>query len=96
MLTNGPIGREALVKANETLKEYRSGKQQLEKRIRESEQWWKMRHWETEEGAQAGNPYDRKPKSAWLFNVVAGKHADAIEAYPEPMKIGRASCRERV
>lgn len=89
MLTNGPIGREALVKANETLKEYRDGKQQLEKRIRESEQWWKMRHWETEEGAQAGNPYDRKPKSAWLFNVVAGKHADAIEAYPEPMILPR-------
>ena len=33
---------------------------------------------------QKGNPMDDKWASAWLFNVIMGKHADAIAAYPAP------------
>ena len=92
----GPVGKEMLVKANELLREYKTGKDMLEKRVKESEQWWKMRHWEEAErqGEPTGNPYDRRPKSAWLFNVIAGKHADAIEAYPEPLILPREQADE--
>ena len=62
----GPVGKEMLIKANELLREYKTGKDMLEKRVREAEQWWKMRHWEEAErqGEPTGNPYDRRPKSA--------------------------------
>lgn len=84
------IGREALIKANETLREYKEGKANLEKRITESEKWFRMRHWELMEAkGQSGNPYDNRPASAWLFNVLMGKQADAIEAYPEPRILPR-------
>ena len=32
----------------------------------------------------SGNPYDPQWRSAWLFNVIMGKHADAVAAFPEP------------
>lgn len=82
----GVIGREALSKANQILKEYHAGKKNLDARIRASESWWKLRHWEEQEdaGAPVGNPDDERPRSAYLFNVIMGKHADAVEAYPAP------------
>ena len=40
-----------------------------------------MRSWQR---IQKGNPEDDKWTSAWLFNVIMGKHADAIAAYPAP------------
>ena len=53
-----------------------------EQRIIASETWWKKRHWEYMQGV--GNPNDHQSASAWLFNCIMSKHADAIEAYPEP------------
>ena len=75
------IDGDAVIHANETLQKYKAGKANLEKRIVSSENWWKMRNWREIDG---GNPDDKKPVTAWLFNVIMGKHADAIEAYPEP------------
>ena len=40
-----------------------------------------MRSWQR---IQKGNQEDDKWTSAWLFNVIMGKHADAIAAYPAP------------
>lgn len=76
------IGEEALVKANEILNRYRSGKARFDRRVVECEQWWKLRHWQYMKGK--GNPEDDKPVSAWLFNCIMSKHADGIEAFPEP------------
>lgn len=75
------IDGDAVIRANEILQKYKAGKANLEKRIVSSENWWKMRNWREIDG---GNPDDKKPVTAWLFNVIMGKHADAIEAYPEP------------
>ena len=77
----GPVGEEQIAKANEILNRYRSGKRRLEQRVIECEQWWKLRHWEY---MHDGNPNDDQPASAWLFNCLMNKHADGIEAYPEP------------
>lgn len=79
------IGDAALIKATETLRRYKAGKRSQEQRVIENERWWKLRHWEVmeEAGRPSGNENDARPVSAWLFNVLMGKQADAIEAYPE-------------
>ena len=76
-----PIGEEQARKAMDTLQKYRQGKSALEARVIASEDWWRMRSWQR---IQKGNPEDDKWTSAWLFNVIMGKHADAIAAYPAP------------
>ena len=75
------IGEEQARKAMDTLLKYRQGKSALEARVIASEDWWRMRSWQR---IQKGNPEDDKWTSAWLFNVIMGKHADAIAAYPAP------------
>ena len=77
-----PIGKEQILEAQLILNKYRAGKARFDRRIVECEQWWKLRHWDYM--TDAGNPEDDKTKSAWLFNCVMSKHADAIEGYPEP------------
>lgn len=75
------IGEEQARKAMHTLLEYKKGKSALEARVIASEDWWRMRSWQR---IQKGNPEDDKWTSAWLFNVIMGKHADAVAAYPAP------------
>lgn len=77
-----PVGKEQLAEAMQILQRYRAGKARFDRRIIECEQWWKLRHWDYM--TDKGNPDDDKTKSAWLFNCIMSKHADAIEGYPEP------------
>ena len=77
-----PIGPEELRQAEETLRAYRRGKANLERRIVENEQWWKLRHW-SQMRPRHGAPGDPQPASGWLVNVCLSKHADAMDAYPE-------------
>ena len=76
------IGETQIRKAWETLLRYQGNKKQLEQKIISNEQWWKLRHWETEE--------EKVSPSAWLWNVIVSKHADAMDAYPEPNMLPRA------
>lgn len=82
------IGREEIEKAIQLLTKYKQGKQSLEKRIVEDELWWELRHWEAIRGSKAkdGTP---EPASAWLFNAIVNKHADAMDNYPEPVVLPR-------
>lgn len=81
LTTRKSIGEEQARKAMDTLRKYRQGKSALEARVIASEDWWRMRNWQR---IQKGNQEDDKWTSAWLFNVIMGKHADAIAAYPAP------------
>lgn len=82
-----PIDKKAIEKATQTLKKYKDGKKALEERIVEEEQWWKLRHWDV---INKGDSTDRpQPASAWLFNSIAGKHADMMDNYPEPNVLPR-------
>ena len=74
------IGREQVQKAYQTLLKYKEGKANLEKRIVENEQWYKLRHWE----CMRKNESEVQPASAWLFNSIANKHADAMDNFPSP------------
>lgn len=83
-----PIGREQIRSALDTLRRYKAGKANLERRIIENEEFWKLRHWDhiPEQGTTG-----LKTKSAWLVNVLLSKHADAMDAYPEPACLPRAA-----
>ena len=80
------IGEEDIAYAAKTLAEYKNGKTHLEKRIVADELWWKLRHWEA-----IGKKGDDRPQptSAWLFNAILNKHADAMDNYPEPVVLPR-------
>ena len=86
------IGTKKIHEAQEILNRYKQGKANLEKRIISNEQWWKMRHWgELSDSASAveADPLRPRPVSAWLFNSLANKHADAMDNYPEPTILPR-------
>ena len=80
-----PIGSEQLKEFTAILQKYKSGKVQTESRIIASENWWKLRN-TTEEERTTKISKDKgfTSKSGWLHNVIVSKHADAMEAYPEP------------
>jgi hypothetical protein len=75
-----PIKKEQVQKATQTLNKYKEGKANLEQKIVDNEQWYKLRHWECMRDKQA----DVQPTSAWLFNSIANKHADAMDNFPSP------------
>lgn len=78
-----PIGKEQIRKAQQILDEYKRDKANLEQRIVENEQWYRLRHWECMRVSKYGKD-DVKPTSAWLFNCLANKHADAMDNFPSP------------
>lgn len=80
-----PIGAEQLNELTEILRKYKSGKTLTEKRIVASENWWKLRNTiEEQKNTNIGKDEGFKSVSGWLHNVIVSKHADAMEAYPEP------------
>ena len=84
------IGAEQVRQAAEVLRKYRLGKQSLDRRIIDNEQFWKLRHWEQmEKSGEGGNPQDVRPASGWLVNCILSKHADAMDSYPEPTVLPR-------
>ncbi len=73
--------------AAQTLRRYKAGKAHLEQRIVRNQQWYKMRHWgQAELPVRAGG---EQPASAWLFNSLLNKHADAMDNYPAPAILPR-------
>ena len=75
------IDKKQIQEAQLTLQKYKEGKANLEQRIVENEQWYKMRHWECMRKS-AKNMVE--PSSGWLFNAIANKHADAMDNFPSP------------
>jgi hypothetical protein len=75
------IGKDAIKKAQELLTKYKDGKTNLEARVVEDEQWWKLNHWDV---LRKNSNNTLQPTSAWLFNCIANKHADAMDNFPAP------------
>lgn len=74
------IGKAQVQEAYQTLLKYKQGKANLETKIVDNEQWYKLRHWE----CMRDKKNDVQPTSAWLFNCIANKHADAMDNFPSP------------
>ena len=87
------IGEKEVSKAIDILTKYKQGKAMLETRVVEDELWWELRHWEVmrKDRAKSGKDTDVRPEptSAWLFNSILNKHADAMDNYPEPVVLPR-------
>ena len=79
------IGVKQIQKAALTLNKYKEGKANLEQKIVDNEQWYKLRHWE----CMRDKKEDFQPTSAWLFNSIANKHADAMDNFPSPNVLPR-------
>lgn len=82
------IGTKEIQKAGEILRKYKEGKANLENRIIENEEYWKLNHWNQIQPKHM-NKNDPRPTSAWLFNSINNKHADAMDNYPEPNVLPR-------
>ena len=80
------IGKEQVQAAQQTLQKYKEGKANLERRIVENEQWFKLRHWECMRKEKTNQV---EPSSGWLFNAIANKHADAMDNFPSPNVLPR-------
>ena len=74
------IDKNKVREAYQVLLKYKQGKKNLEQRIIDNEQWYKLRHWE----CMRDKKKDIQPTSAWLFNCIANKHADAMDNFPSP------------
>jgi hypothetical protein len=82
------IGDADIAKATEILARYKRGKAKLEARIKNDELWWELRHWEAI-GKDGDVPNTPRPTSAWLFNAIINKHADAMDNYPVAVVLPR-------
>ena len=72
------IGKEQVQAAYQTLLRYKEGKANLERKIVENEQWFKIRHWE----CMRDKAHQIQPSSGWLFNVIASRHAEMMDSFP--------------
>ena len=79
-----PVGKEQLRQFMKHLQHYKAGKAGTERRILSSENWWKLRNTAEEHREGATREEGFASRSGWLHNVIVSKHADAVEAYPEP------------
>ena len=67
-------------KASAILDEYRKGKQVLEQKTIENEDFWKQRQYEC---YTRPNNEQYIPASAWLWNCIVNKHSQLVAAYPK-------------
>jgi len=79
------IGQDQIANANRILRKYKEGKANLERKIIDNEQWFKLRHWE----CMRSNNEEVRPVSAWLLNCILNKHAEAMDSYPTPSILPR-------
>lgn len=86
------INEEDVAHGIELLTKYKQGKSNFEQRVIADEQWYKLRHWETLR--KKDNQPQPEPASAWLFNAILNKHADAMDNYPEPVVLPREQSDE--
>lgn len=81
---------ERLNQATQTLLRYQSAKSSVNQRVIRSQQWWKLKNWQQireDRGVRASTTHPSN--TGWLWNCIVGKHADAIDSYPEPVILPR-------
>ena len=78
-----PVDEKRLREFTGILQRYKAGKASIERRTVASENWWKLRN-SAEERKNTQGQEGFQAASGWLHNVIVSKHADAMDAYPEP------------
>lgn len=85
---SGGITKDIIRKEAETLAKYKKGKEKLEARIIEEEQWYKLQYWDYIRRKEKKDD-DPEPVTGHIFKIVADKHADAMDNFPEPNLLSR-------
>ena len=85
------ISQKEVSRAAQLLREYKAAKNNLEARVISNEQWYRLRHWDELKNTSASGS---EPTSAWLFNCIMNKHADAMDSYPEAIVLPREASDE--
>lgn len=83
VLKKGPVDEDRLQKFTQVLQKYKTGKASVERRAINAENWWKLRN-QMQREAETKGLSGFNAKSGWLHNVIVAKHADMMEAFPEP------------
>lgn len=81
MVMDQPIGKDQIAYAETIRLKYANGKKANDRRITENEKWYRMRQWRVSED---GKKTQVEAITGWTFNVLANKHADAMDNYPRP------------
>ena len=71
------IDKDAIREATRTLKEYQRGKANLDKRIQDNEEWFRLQHWKTMRAA------GKRTQTGHLHASIVNKHADFMDNMPE-------------
>ena len=84
------LNEERIQEAEKLLLDYKKGKASIDNRIIKSQEWWKLRNWEQIENDKGieGNS-TTKGSTAWLWNAIVGKHAEAMDSFPESVVLPR-------
>ena len=88
--TNAPVDSARVKEAMRTMMEYKQAKHMTDERITRAQEWWRQRNWqeiELERGVEGTQK--KKSNTGWLKTSIVGKHADYMEAYPEPLFLAR-------
>ena len=90
----GAAGRimnaQRLNEATQILLKYQGAKNSVNRRVIRAQQWWKLKNWQEiyqDRGVRASTVHPSN--TGWLWNCIVGKHADAIDSYPEPIILPR-------
>lgn len=82
---NMPVDKKRIREFNIELRKYQSGKQFHDARVIKNYNYYRLLQWEVMEAQSKGKVKQQiKPKSGWLFNAIANKHADAMDNFPRP------------
>lgn len=77
----GPIGHDEVQNALNTFRLYKEGKANIEARAIANEEWYRQRYAEAKKDPDAGGSVPAE-STAWLFNSISNKHADAMDNIP--------------
>lgn len=77
----GVIDKDTIEDALAKFQKYKDAKSSLENRVKENQQWLKGRY-DTITNENSGAYNEPDAKSAWAFNSIINKHADAMDNMP--------------
>lgn len=70
------------------LTKYQSGKSKYDERYVENDRWYRSQHWDIMR-KKTDKSSDPEPVSAFLWNTLANRHGDLMDAFPEPVMVER-------
>ena len=89
-IDNRLMNAEKLAGATATLMKYMGAKSSVNRRVVAAQQWWKLKNWqEIRKNRGVEGATTHPSNTGWLWNCIVGKHADAIDSYPEPVILPR-------